>query len=98
MLLHVHEWGDAEAPPLVCLHGVTAHGERFKQLAEERWARHFHVVAPDLRGPFSQDNHAVGELRGLLNIVRDQNHRARALVEDARHLLPHAKPLQIVER
>jgi len=50
MLLHVHEWGDAEAPPLVCLHGVTAHGERFKQLAEERWARHFHVVAPDLRG------------------------------------------------
>ncbi len=50
MLLHVHEWGDAEAPPLVCLHGVTAHGERFKQLAEERWARHFRVVAPDLRG------------------------------------------------
>jgi lipase len=50
VLLHVHEWGDAEAPPLVCLHGVTAHGERFKQLAEERWARHFHVIAPDLRG------------------------------------------------
>jgi lipase len=50
MLLHVHEWGDADAPPLVCLHGVTAHGERFKQLAEERWARHFRVVAPDLRG------------------------------------------------
>jgi lipase len=50
MLLHVYEWGDADAPPLVCLHGVTAHGERFKQLAEERWARQFHVVAPDLRG------------------------------------------------
>ena len=50
MLLHVHEWGDADAPPLVCLHGVTAHGERFKQLAEERWALRFHVVAPDLRG------------------------------------------------
>ena len=50
MQLHVHEWGDADAPPLVCLHGVTAHGERFKQLAEERWASHFHVLAPDLRG------------------------------------------------
>ncbi|HEY2072642.1 MAG TPA: alpha/beta hydrolase [Gaiellaceae bacterium] len=50
MRLHVHEWGDADAPPVVCLHGVTAHGERYKQLAEERWAKHFHLYAPDLRG------------------------------------------------
>jgi lipase len=50
MKLHVHEWGDATRPTLVCVHGVTAHGERFKQLAEERWSRHFHVLAPDLRG------------------------------------------------
>jgi len=48
--LHVHEWGDPSLPTLVCLHGVTAHGERFKQLAEERWAERFHVLAPDLRG------------------------------------------------
>jgi lipase len=48
--LHVHEWGDADAPPLVCLHGVTGHGERFRQLAEERWATTFRVIAPDLRG------------------------------------------------
>jgi len=50
VLLNVHEWGEASAPPVVCLHGVTAHGERFGQLAEERWAAHFRVVAPDLRG------------------------------------------------
>jgi lipase len=50
MRLHVHEWGDAQSPTVVCLHGVTAHGERFRQLAEERWASRFHVVAPDLRG------------------------------------------------
>ena len=49
MRLHVHEWGDAAAPPVVCLHGVTGHGERFRRLAEERWTG-FHVVAPDLRG------------------------------------------------
>jgi lipase len=48
--LHVHEWGDADAPALVCLHGVTGHGERFRQLADERWARSFRVLAPDLRG------------------------------------------------
>jgi lipase len=29
---------------------VSAHGERFKRLAEERWASRFHVLAPDLRG------------------------------------------------
>ena len=48
--LHVHEWGDPGSPTVVCLHGVTAHGERFRQLAEERWASRFHVLAPDLRG------------------------------------------------
>jgi lipase len=50
MDLHVYEWGDPAAPALICLHGITAHGERFKQLAEERWAARFHVLAPDLRG------------------------------------------------
>jgi lipase len=50
MRLHTHEWGEPDAPPLVCLHGVTGHGERFRQLAEERWASRFRVVAPDLRG------------------------------------------------
>jgi lipase len=50
MRLHVHEWGDPTAPPVVCLHGVSAHGRRFRRLAEERLARHFRVLAPDLRG------------------------------------------------
>jgi lipase len=50
MRLHVHSWGDLDAPPVVCVHGVTGHGERFKRLAEERWAASFRVIAPDLRG------------------------------------------------
>jgi lipase len=49
MLLHVHEWGDPSAPPVVCLHGVTGHGERFRRLAEERWTS-YRVIAPDMRG------------------------------------------------
>ena len=49
-MLHVHEWGDPDAPPLVCLHGVNAHGRRFRKLAEERLASRFRVLAPDLRG------------------------------------------------
>ena len=50
MRLHVHEWGDPAAPPVVCLHGVTAHGERYRRLAELRWAARFRVLAFDLRG------------------------------------------------
>jgi lipase len=50
MRLHVHSWGDPAAPPLICLHGVTGHGERFQRLAEQRWGERFRVLAPDLRG------------------------------------------------
>lgn len=50
MRLHSYEWGDPHAPLVVCLHGVTGHGLRFRKLAEERLARRFHVVALDLRG------------------------------------------------
>jgi len=50
MRLHLHEWGGPGAPTVVCLHGVTAHGRRFRRLAEERLAMRFRVLAPDLRG------------------------------------------------
>ena len=50
MLLQLHEWGDRDAPHMVCVHGVNAHGRRFRRLAEERLSRRFHVLAPDLRG------------------------------------------------
>ena len=50
MKLHTYEWGDESAPLVVCLHGVTGHGLRFRKLAEERLADRFHVVAVDLRG------------------------------------------------
>ena len=50
MELHLHRWGDPAAPPVVCLHGVNAHGRRFRKLAEERLADRYCVLAPDLRG------------------------------------------------
>jgi lipase len=45
----LHEWGEAESPRLVCLHGVTSHGRHFAELAG-RLADRFHVLAPDQRG------------------------------------------------
>ena len=50
MELHLHEWGDPGAQPVVCIHGVNAHGRRFRRLAEDRLAKRFRVLAPDLRG------------------------------------------------
>jgi lipase len=55
MLLRLHAWGDPGAPPFVCLHGVGAHGRRFRRLAEERLAHRFRVLAPDLRGHAHSD-------------------------------------------
>ncbi len=55
MLLQLHEWGDPSAPPIVCVHGVNAHGRRYRKLAEERLARRFRVLAPDLRGHGGSD-------------------------------------------
>ena len=55
MQLQLHEWGDPSAPPLVCVHGVSAHGRRFRKLAEERLAKRFRVLAPDLRGHGGSD-------------------------------------------
>jgi lipase len=47
--LHLEEWGDRDAPPVVCLHGVTGRGELFRRLAVEG-LHDFRVLAPDLRG------------------------------------------------
>jgi lipase len=55
MLLQLHEWGDVDAPPLICVHGINAHGRRFRKLAEDRLARRYHVLAPDLRGHGSSE-------------------------------------------
>jgi lipase len=69
MRLHVFEWAEADGPPVISVHGATGHGQRFKQLAEERWAKQLRVIAVDLRGhgrsvwepPWTIETH-VGDL------------------------------------
>lgn len=45
----MHEWGDPQGLPLVCLHGVTGYAGVYERLARERWCER-RVLAPDLRG------------------------------------------------
>ncbi len=48
-MLNVHRFGPADGPAILCVHGVTGHGLRFKRFAEEGLAGR-RVLAPDLRG------------------------------------------------
>ena len=71
----MHDWGPLEGRPLLCLHGITSWGGRFRRLAEVRLSA-FHVFAPDLRGhglsdwepPWNLGAH-VGDLVDTLNVL-----------------------------
>ncbi len=47
--LHYHEFGDRAGAPLLAVHGVTAHGRRFRRLGDEGWPDR-RTIAVDLRG------------------------------------------------
>jgi pimeloyl-ACP methyl ester carboxylesterase len=47
--LHYVDWGNADAPPLILLHGGRDHCRSWDWVAEEL-CKDWHVIAPDLRG------------------------------------------------
>jgi lipase len=47
-ILHTSTWNEPSGAPVVCVHGVTAHGGRFRELAGHLESKR--VVAVDLRG------------------------------------------------
>lgn len=47
--LHYTEWGDADAPPLVCVHGLSRNGRDFDSLAAAL-ADDYRVLCPDMPG------------------------------------------------
>jgi lipase len=48
-VLHFHEFGNPAGEPILAVHGITAHGRRFRRLAEEAWPER-RTIAVDLRG------------------------------------------------
>lgn len=48
-MLNVHDLGDPAGAPLLAVHGIRAHGRRFRRLAEEGWPER-RTLAVDLRG------------------------------------------------
>src|ERR1700751_6259332 len=67
--LHFSDWGNAQAPPLLLVHGGLDHSRSWDDLA--RALRHdFHVVAPDLRG-HGESEWAIGSSYSLADHVYD---------------------------
>jgi pimeloyl-ACP methyl ester carboxylesterase len=48
--LRLWEWGDPDAPAVICTHGAHDHGRMFDGIAPRIAALGYQVVAPDLRG------------------------------------------------
>jgi pimeloyl-ACP methyl ester carboxylesterase len=48
------EWGDPDAPPVLCVHGLTRNGRDFDTLAEALAPR-YRVICPDLPGRGASD-------------------------------------------
>src|SRR6188508_369352 len=77
-VLHVHEFGDPDGEVVLAVHGITAHGRRFRRLAEEAWPRR-RTIAVDLRGhgrspydgPWSVPRHVadLGDTLDALGVV-----------------------------
>ena len=55
--LHYLDWGNASAQPLVLLHGFCSYAHYWDPFAQSM-RRHYHVIAPDLRGHGDSDRAA----------------------------------------
>lgn len=67
--LHVEAWGDAGAPRIVYLHGVSGHGGHARGLAEGWLADRFRVLAPDLLGHGSSPHEPPWDIDSQLDAI-----------------------------
>lgn len=86
--LHYLDWGNAEAPHLLLIHGSQDHCHNWDWTAE-RLCRSYHVIVPDLRG------HGDSEwVRGSPYAMLDYVHDIAQLVEqaglDSVHVVGHS--------
>jgi pimeloyl-ACP methyl ester carboxylesterase len=86
--LHVVTWGARTRPPVVLLHGGSAHA-RWWDFVAERLAGHYHLIAPDLRG-HGDSEHARPPRYGIEEYVHDLEALVRTLDVGAFGLVGHS--------
>ena len=76
--IHFRDWGNADAPPVIIVHGLRDHSHSFDDLARGLVDR-FHVIALDLRGhgdsettPYYSFGHFALDLHNLVRALRLQ--------------------------
>ena len=74
--VHYLDWGEAGAPPVVCVHGYTSSAQAFNAPARRLQDR-VHLIAPDVRGHGESAWSPAGEYQ-----YRDQASDLAALVDE----------------
>jgi pimeloyl-ACP methyl ester carboxylesterase len=86
--LHYLDWGNAEAPHLMMIHGMRDHCHSWDWVAQ-RLRDRFHIVAPDLRG-HGDSAWAYGSSYGNLDYVYDIAQLARQASLKPATLIAHS--------
>jgi pimeloyl-ACP methyl ester carboxylesterase len=86
--LHYADWGNADAPLLLLVHGGRDHGRSWDALARALQP-HFHVVAPDLRGHGDSD-WAKGGSYSLTEYVYDLSRLVREMAAERVTIVGHS--------
>lgn len=86
--LHYADWGNADAPLLLLIHGGRDHSRSWDAMARALQP-HFHVVAPDLRGHGDSD-WARGGSYSLTEYVYDLSRLVRSLAAERVTVIGHS--------
>jgi pimeloyl-ACP methyl ester carboxylesterase len=86
--LHYVDWGNADQPLLVLVHGGRDHCRNWDWVALDL-RRHFHVIAPDLRGHGDSD-WAIGGNYSMVDYVLDIAQLMSAVAREPAVLLGHS--------
>ncbi|HKS63460.1 MAG TPA: alpha/beta hydrolase [Xanthobacteraceae bacterium] len=86
--LHYWDWGNADAPLMLLVHGGRDHGRSFDRIARSLQP-HFHVLAPDLRGHGDSD-WTKGGSYALTEYVYDLSRLVRGTGADKVTMIGHS--------
>ena len=86
--LHYADWGNADAPLLLLVHGGRDHGRSWDRIARSLQP-HFHVLAPDLRGHGDSD-WTKGGSYSLTEYVYDLSRLVRTTAADRMTMIGHS--------
>jgi acyl transferase domain-containing protein/acyl carrier protein len=83
-------WGEADAPPIFCIHGIMEHGPAFGLVAHRLVESGHRVVAPDLRGHGRSQHVPRGASYYALDFVADLDAMLRHLALGPFALVGHS--------